>query len=65
MNYSEAVAYYGGNASRLARELGMHVRSVYAWRERGAIPLLRQLQLEELSGGKLRRDSARSVSART
>jgi hypothetical protein len=54
MTYAEALAYFDGNASAMARALGMHKRSVYAWRENGSIPFLRQLQLEELTKGTLK-----------
>jgi hypothetical protein len=57
MTYQDAVRHFNGNASELARALGLGVRSVYNWRIRGRIPPLQQYRLEELTQGQLRRDS--------
>ena len=52
MKTSEAKAFYDGNVSALARALGIDQSSVYSWGEH--VPALRQLQLEQITGGKLK-----------
>lgn len=52
MTKSEAIAFYGGNVSALARALGIDQSTVYSWRD--VPPLGRQYQLEKLSGGALK-----------
>lgn len=44
---SEAIAWAGGNASELARRLGIRPQSVYGWDE-DQIPLLREYQIKEM-----------------
>lgn len=55
MTYAEALAYFNGNASQMARALGLTRRAIYGWRERNRIPMLMQYRLQELSEGKLKR----------
>lgn len=57
MTYQEAVRHFNGNASELARALGLGVRSVYNWRMRQRIPMLQQYRLEELTKGALKREA--------
>jgi hypothetical protein len=52
MTKSEALQFYGGNVSVLARALGMDQSSIYSWKEYQ--PGGRQLQLERITGGKLK-----------
>jgi len=52
MRTSEAKAYFDGNVSRLAEALDMDQSSVYSWGE--FPPGGRQLQLERITGGKLK-----------
>jgi transposase-like protein len=54
MSKSEAIAFYGGNISALARALGIHQSTVYSWGQRP--PIGRQYQLQEITGGLLRAD---------
>lgn len=55
MKRSEAIAYFGGNASELARALGMDQSSIHSWKN-DRIPLGRQFQLELLTKGALKAD---------
>lgn len=55
MKKSEAIAFYGGNVSALARALDIDQSSIYSW-EGEHIPGGRQLQLERITGGKLKAD---------
>jgi len=52
MTKSQAVKYYGSQA-KLARALKIKQPSLAAWKR---VPGLRQLQLEQLTGGKLQAD---------
>lgn len=52
MTKSEALQFYGGNVSALARALDMDQSSVYSWGEYP--PGGRQLQLERITGGRLK-----------
>lgn len=54
MTRSEAIEYFGG-IPQLSKALGITYEAVRQWPEE--IPLLRQYQLQELSGGHLRVDS--------
>lgn len=51
MTKQEALAFYEGNQSALARALGIDQSTVNQWKR---VPLHRQLQLEALTGGKLK-----------
>lgn len=53
MTKSEALAYYGGNVSELARAAEVDQSTVYSWKERFP-PGPRQLLLERKTDGKLR-----------
>ena len=48
----EAIAHYGNNVSALARALDIDQSSIYSWGEYP--PDARQLQLERITGGKLK-----------
>ncbi len=52
MTKSEAIDFYGGNVSALARALGVDQSTVYSWGEHP--PGGRQFQLEKLSKGALK-----------
>jgi transposase-like protein len=54
MSKSEALAYFKGNVSALARALDMDQSSYYSWKN--GIPGGRQLQLERVTKGKLKAD---------
>jgi hypothetical protein len=49
---SDALAHFGGSKSALAKALDISVPSVYEWRKYP--PPLRQLQLEQITGGALK-----------
>ena len=49
---SDALAHFGGSKAALAKALGISVPSVYEWREYP--PPLRQVQLEQVTGGTLK-----------
>jgi len=52
MTKTEALAFYDGNVSALARALDMDQSTFYSW---GTFPPGgRQLQLERITGGKLK-----------
>lgn len=53
MSKDEALKFYEGNQSALARALGLDQSTVNKW---AAIPPLRQLQLERVTGGRLKAD---------
>jgi len=63
MKKSQAVREFGSQAE-LARRLGIHRASVAGWSKLGRehVPLLRQLQIQHLTGGRLK---ARRVIKRT
>lgn len=42
------------NAAELGRQLGVTGACVNMWRVRGAVPIMAQIRLHNLSGGKLR-----------
>lgn len=52
MTKSEAIAFYGGNVSALARALGIDQSTVYSWGDQP--PTGRQYQLEKITGGVLK-----------
>jgi len=52
MTKAEALAYFDGNVSALARALGMDQSTFYSWKH--FPPGGRQLQLERITGGKLK-----------
>ncbi len=52
MTKSEAIKFYGGNVSELARALGIDQSTFYSWGDYP--PGGRQLQLEALSKGELK-----------
>lgn len=51
MNKAEVIAYFG-SVVETARALGIAQPSVTNWSEQ--LPILRQLEIERLTGGKLR-----------
>lgn len=50
---SEVISYFGSQ-SELARKLGLSPQAVQHWIGRGYIPIRRAVQIERLSGGKIR-----------
>lgn len=54
MTFDEVMARFGTPAAT-ARALGITRAAVCQWREK-RIPLLRQMQIEALTGGALKRD---------
>ena len=52
MTTQEAIDYYGGTQAKLAAKLGITQASVSEWGE--FPPAIRQLQIEQLSGGRLK-----------
>lgn len=55
MRKSDAVRYFG-NEYRLAKALNINQSAVSRWTT--YVPLIRAIQLERISGGKLRADTA-------
>lgn len=51
MTKTDAINFYAGNVSALARALGLDQSTVYSWGD--FPPDKRQLQLERLTGGAL------------
>lgn len=52
MTTQEAIEYYGGTQQKLADAIGITQASVSEWGEYP--PPIRQLQLQQLSGGRLK-----------
>lgn len=52
---SDALAYFDGSQAALARALGIKPPSIADWGE--TVPALRQIQLERITGGKLKASS--------
>lgn len=61
MKTSEAIAFYGGNVSALARALDCDQSTPYSWGEYP--PLGRQYQLQELTGGLLKAEPRKGKGA--
>jgi hypothetical protein len=51
MNKADAIKFYG-NPTRLAAALDISPQAVYKWPS--TVPMLRQHQLEKLTGGRLK-----------
>lgn len=51
MQKSDAIEHFG-NASKLAKALGLSRQAVYAWKD-GEIPELYQYKLHHMTGGEL------------
>lgn len=60
MRTEAAIKHFGGR-SALAKALGINPASTHSWGE--TVPKLRQLQLEMLTGGKLKADPKLKLSA--
>ncbi len=54
MTKEQALQHYAGNQSELARALGVDQSTVNKWL---SVPPLRQIQLERITGGKLKADA--------
>lgn len=57
MRKSEAIAFYAGNTSALARALDIDQSTIYSWGEYP--PIGRQFQIEKLSGGLLKAEPSK------
>ena len=55
MTKTEAIKFYGGKASKLADVLGISLPAIYQWKN-DQVPLLRQLQLQRITRGRLKAD---------
>lgn len=53
MTKDQALQHYAGNQTQLAKALGIHQSTVCKWVE---VPPLRQIQLEQITKGKLKAD---------
>ena len=53
MTYNQVLSVFGSQAG-IARALGIQQPSVWAWAHTGVVPLLRQYQIEQITGGALR-----------
>lgn len=56
MTTTEALAFFDGSATKLAAALGIDQSTPYSWKEEP--PEWRQLQLEAMTGGKLKASPA-------
>ena len=54
MRTQDAIGYFDGKPSLLAKALGISQSAVSQWGDE--VPELRQLQLERITGGKLKAD---------
>lgn len=61
MNKADAVNHYG-SATQLAKALGITLQAIGQWGSE--VPLLRQYQLERLTGGQLKADIPKPTSKR-
>lgn len=61
MKTAHAIRHFGGDKKKLADALKVRVQSIYSWGD--LVPYPRQLQLEHLTGGKLRAMSAEQYIA--
>jgi len=50
----EVIEWAGGRQVDLARRVGVSKEAVSAWVDRGGLPPLRAIQVEQMSSGKLR-----------
>lgn len=57
MKYTTAVKHWHGNASAMARDLGLPTSTVLSWQCMGYIPALRQLHIQHITDGALRADA--------
>jgi hypothetical protein len=60
MTYDEAIKHFGTQEA-LGRAADVDQPAVAAWKDRGRIPLLRQLLLERSTEGKLKADDHPSL----
>lgn len=61
MNKADAVNHYG-SATQLAKALGITLQAIGQWGSE--VPLLRQYQLERLTGGQLKADTPKPTCKR-
>ena len=54
MTFDQVIEFYGSQAN-LARAIGCTRQNIARWRHDG-VPLVRQYQIEEITGGKLKRN---------
>jgi len=57
---SDAIRFFGSKAE-LARALGIKRQAITSWRDR--VPLARQYQIEQLTGGKLKAPAVQPYEA--
>lgn len=60
MKTSDALNHFGGSRRKLAEKLGISYMAVYLWGEK--VPELRAYQIECLTGGDLKANSADTVA---
>ena len=53
MTYDEAVQRFNGSARQMAEALGVSVPAVQYWKSTGAIPKVRQFQIETITNDKV------------
>jgi DNA-binding transcriptional regulator YdaS (Cro superfamily) len=59
MNVPNALDYAAailGGKGKLCLALKLHRQNLYSWRKAGKVPLPRALQIEELTGGRVRKE---------
>lgn len=63
MQIADVIRHYGSHEA-VAKALGIHPSAVYQWAKR-RVPLLRQMQIEVLTGGALKRERLPIVDDQT
>jgi transposase len=53
MTPNEVVAHFGGSVRQAAKALDLVTATIYVWIDEGRIPRLRQLDIQELTEGRL------------
>ena len=53
MTPQQVITYFGGTVRKAAKALDLTTATIYVWLEEGRIPRLRQLDIQELTEGRL------------
>jgi len=55
MGIEESVKFFG-SGNKLCKALGLTRQNLTDWRRKGYIPMIQQMRLERVTGGKLKSD---------